>query len=528
MATKPNPPVVPAVSSQTAPRAAGEASAGIPLGLSLATVFYASAWAFPYAPIERYFLGHPVAIAATVLFGIACGILLVKSFQLATENRLGEGLRDEDLGPAPASLSSTASRGHAERDLPSSPRGDRSPSEAWVMRHDAGRVSARWLTALEELPETARQSRLVGRLTELLNRQSGRTSTRHLSDDQREISSRELDAAHDSLQLVRIIVWAIPMLGFLGTVIGITQTLGGLDFTDGTAAVDRLKGGLYVAFDTTAIGLVLSVIAIFLQFPVERREQKLLGEIDRRVGSLLARHLPSDDAADHPAGQIAQLCDGIRVAVAESLSSQAALWRQTIDEAHSHWQRVAADHGDRIGAAILDSLAPELRQHSTSLRDHSRSLEAYVHSLAEVHRHELSDLDHRFDRWMGAMADNSRVLVSHQQAIAHQTERLTDAGGVTENLVRLQASLDTNLLRLVEAQTAAEKAVREQGTRGMADAMRVLARAVDVLAGQMPPKPANTPSTGSDRIEANADSTASGSSLRSSSDSLAGSRRRAA
>ena len=45
------------------------------------------------------------------------------------------------------------------------------------------------------------------------------------------------DANHDVLQLVRIIIWAIPMLGFLGTVVGITETLGGLDFSDGAAAV---------------------------------------------------------------------------------------------------------------------------------------------------------------------------------------------------------------------------------------------------------------------------------------------------
>ena len=80
-----------------------------------------------------------------------------------------------------------------------------------------------------------------------------RGTTRHLADDLRELSGRDADAAHDSLGLVRIIVWAIPMLGFLGTVIGITQTLGGLDFSNGAAAVDNLKSGLYVAFDTTAL-----------------------------------------------------------------------------------------------------------------------------------------------------------------------------------------------------------------------------------------------------------------------------------
>ncbi len=156
-----------------------------------------------------------------------------------------------------------------------------------------------WRTEIANLQLEVRNSHLVQRLEELLTRQTQRGSSKHLADDLRELSARDADAAHDSLGLVRIIIWAIPMLGFLGTVIGITQTLGGLDFSNGTAAVDSLKGGLYVAFDTTALGLVLSVIAIFLQFPVERGEQRLLAAIDARVGHLVSATLPSDDASDN-------------------------------------------------------------------------------------------------------------------------------------------------------------------------------------------------------------------------------------
>jgi len=492
----------------------GEGSLGIALGIFFAGVFYTAIYLFPHPWMQRYFLGHPVCVGATLLFAIAGGILLLKSLRVSAERRLSNGLRDAELAPT---LTISAA------------------SDEWVLRHDAGRAAKAWLLGIADLPLVAKKSRLVGRLVELLQRQSGRVSTRHLSDDLRELSARDGDQAHDSLQLVRIIIWAIPMLGFLGTVVGITQTLGGLDFTDGTAAVDRLKSGLYVAFDTTALGLVLSVIAIFLQFPVERAEQQLLGDIDQRIGNLLVAKLPADDAADNPAGQIAQLCDGIRIAVGESLASQTELWRQTIDEAHLHWQRIAEDNGQRIGDAIMQSLAPALREHASvvaeqtriltdqtlvirdqvnvlnqqadlqreqvnSQRDQAASQREYVAAqrehlaaqrehagiIAQAQQGAVEELDARWSKWTMMLTDSTRVLAHHQQALLDQLDAFANHDERTEQLLRLQASLDTNLIRVAEASIATQHSIDASAKGGMSQAMMTLASAVEVLALRLP------------------------------------------
>jgi len=499
------------------PGGVGEGAVGIAVGLFAAAIFYLLAWAFPIPWVERYFLGHPVSVAATILFAIACSILAVKVRRIRSDTRLTNQLRDDDLMFAvPDNLQN---------------------SEQWLLRNDAGRVAKLWLRSLGELPQSARRGPLVVRLSELLQRQSGRVSTRHLSDDLREVSSREGDTAYDSLQLIRIIVWAIPMLGFLGTVIGITQTLGGLDFSDGTAAVDRLKSGLYVAFDTTALGLVLSVLAIFLQFPVERSEQRLLGEIDRRVGSMLAAGLPSDDHGDNPAAHIAELCDGIRVAVGQSLASQAELWRTTIDEAHSHWQRVADDNSQRIATALTTSLRPLLEMHtenlSTSLGghtsalksqfdQHTQSLAQHSESLSEIRVQWNEDLASRLQRWNEAQSLGTDAIAAHQKMLdrqaaalidqnvrlaesqdqltlasnrlAEQTVGLTETNRRGEQLALLQRSLDSNLLRLSEVNAAIQHGIQVQDdarqstavSDQLSSAMLVLARAVDVLTKELP------------------------------------------
>jgi biopolymer transport protein ExbB/TolQ len=478
----------------------GEGSLGITLGIVSTGVFYAAISLFPHPWLQRYFLGHWVCIAATLLFSIAAGILLIKWLGVARESKLVQGLRDAELSPV---------------------LNTKGVSEDWLREHHAGHVAKAWLQALLELPATAQQSRLVQRLTELLNRQSGRVSTRHLADDIRELSAREGDAAHNSLQLIRIIVWAIPMLGFLGTVVGITKTLGDLDFTNGDAAIENLKTGLYVAFDTTAIGLVLSVLAIFMQFPVERAENQLLDEIDRRVTFLLNAKLPSDDAGDNPAGHIANLCDGIRIAVAESLASQTSLWRQTIDEAHLHWQRVAEDNGQRIGEAIVQSLAPVLQEHAVVItkqaaileqqtkavaaqtavlrehtdllrtqndvqQQHSDSMLSYTESLTEVHRSLSAEHQSRWSEWTSMLTESTRVLAEHQQVLIGQLDESMERQNSAEQLVTLQTSLDSNLLRLAETTNATQQAIEASASGGMSQAMMTLASAVEVLATRLP------------------------------------------
>ncbi len=495
MATEPDqrPNGPPAALHRTA--GTSEGSLGIAIGLLASCAFFLFAWAVPMAWVQRYFLGHPVAIATTIMFAFGVGILLIKSLRISAAARMTAELRDADLAPAvPAEASS---------------------ADQWLAQHDAGRVAKQWLDSLGQLPQTAQQCPLVVRLGEILWRQSGRVTTTQLSDDLREVSAREGDSAHDSLQLVRIIIWAIPMLGFLGTVIGITQTLGGLDFTDGTAAVDRLKSGLYVAFDTTALGLVLSVVAIFLQFPVERSEQQLLAEIDRRVATLLAAHLPADETADNPTAHISLLCDGIRVAVAESLASQTELWRTTIDAAHAHWERVADENGQRIGEALVKGLAPVLQRHADSLAEHSQSLGEHVNSLGEVRQAWNTDLEQRWQKWTDAFSRGSDLLRDHQQTLvqqstaltlqsenlaqhsgrlADQTGELAETSRRAEHLSQLQRSLDGSLLRLAEVNAAVQHSLQIRDEAKLAgtvadqlsDAMLVLARAVDVLNKRLP------------------------------------------
>lgn len=490
------------------PTEGGESAGGFragSVGILVAGVFYLGAYFIPWSPLQRYFLGHPVAIAATTLFWVAVSVLVFKYLHVLAQQSRIRTIRDQDLVPSEVVTN---------------------PTGRWLQDHDAGYVASRWLQTIAGLPSTIRSASLVQRLNEVLVRQTQRGTTKHLADDLRELSNRDADVAHDSLGLVRIIVWAIPMLGFLGTVIGITQTLGGLDFTDGTAAVDRLKAGLYVAFDTTALGLVLSVVAIFLQFPVERSEQRLMSEIDARVGHLVSAHLPSDEVSDNQTSLIADLCEGVQVAIAQSLASQAELWRSTIDDAQTHWQQVQAQGTNQFAEAIEQTLAPALADHSSSVAESCRTagqgitdqatlfreaaaeaqaywqqvqkqgterfadaisstlspaLRVHAESIAESATKTGERLAEHTEKWHHVLEDNANTLLDHQEELIEQCERLADTNARAESIQAIQVALDSNLERLSETRKAVADSVEASGANGMIDAMMSLARAVDTL-----------------------------------------------
>ncbi|QNI91399.1 hypothetical protein SynBOUM118_01036 [Synechococcus sp. BOUM118] len=91
-----------------------------------------------------------------------------------------------------------------------------------------------------------------------------------------------------SFSFPKLLLWAIPLTGFIGTVIGMSQAVGSFDAVLSNADnVDGLKdglvqvtGGLGTAFDTTFLALVISVLLAFPLTLCEKIEDRLLSQID--------------------------------------------------------------------------------------------------------------------------------------------------------------------------------------------------------------------------------------------------------
>ena len=92
-----------------------------------------------------------------------------------------------------------------------------------------------------------------------------------------ELYLHEIDLRYS---MVRYVVWVIPTLGFIGTVIGISLALafaGQVDVQDPTLLAELTKR-LAVAFNTTLLALVMSAILVLLQHVVQAQEEGALNK----------------------------------------------------------------------------------------------------------------------------------------------------------------------------------------------------------------------------------------------------------
>lgn len=74
----------------------------------------------------------------------------------------------------------------------------------------------------------------------------------------------ELARMSDRMRLLEIVVQSAPMLGLLGTVIGMIDAFSVLAQTQGAVDPAELAGGIWTALTTTAVGLSVALVAYFM------------------------------------------------------------------------------------------------------------------------------------------------------------------------------------------------------------------------------------------------------------------------
>ena len=95
-----------------------------------------------------------------------------------------------------------------------------------------------------------------------------------------ELLQHEIDLKYNML---RYLVWVIPTIGFIGTVVGIALAMGeagnlpAIDQPDQFQPwMQTLTGRLSLAFNTTLLALLLSAVLVFLMHVAQQREESAL------------------------------------------------------------------------------------------------------------------------------------------------------------------------------------------------------------------------------------------------------------
>lgn len=97
----------------------------------------------------------------------------------------------------------------------------------------------------------------------------------------------EMVEAEKYMLLLVIIIGVEPMLGFLGTIVGLIQSFMAWEKLAGSVTVDFLAAGIYQAMITTAGGLIVSIPYYIIYHVMVGKINKLAGQLNHQGEELL-------------------------------------------------------------------------------------------------------------------------------------------------------------------------------------------------------------------------------------------------
>ncbi|PIE36815.1 MAG: hypothetical protein CSA53_07670 [Gammaproteobacteria bacterium] len=144
--------------------------------------------------------------------------------------------------------------------------------------------------ALEALPEQEQERLLPRTLASALQRFALTSDIPAVADTVREQCELESDRLDSELSMVRYIAWAIPSIGFIGTVRGIGDALAQA-YKAVEGDITGVTVSLGVAFNSTFVALVLSIILMLCLHQLQLSQERLSLNCQRYADKNLLRHL---------------------------------------------------------------------------------------------------------------------------------------------------------------------------------------------------------------------------------------------
>lgn len=371
------------------------------LGATFAFYFALNGGLIDNPTLVRYCAAHPVEYATVAMFCVGLCDLSFKIFRSVRERRALDG------GLFPPK------------------RAEKEPLD---------NVDA-YLKTLEKARAVRGDSTFLSRLRDALDFLKYGGSPDDLDQELRVLADDAFDRRETEYGLVKAFIWAIPILGFLGTVLGITVALGSLDLTQLEKTGDMLAAGLKVAFDTTALALELVFVLYFLLYFSRRQDAALGADVSRLVDAELKGRFVADETQAAVDARQTELDATRRVlaTVAESFEEttrkQTALWSEANAAVAQKSAELSLDAAERF-AASLDK----------ALRD---GCDGWARTLAETQRRFVEE---SLRPALETAAQNAARLDALEEKLARETEAL----GATLRACADVAALEDRLARSLE------------------------------------------------------------------------------
>jgi hypothetical protein len=260
-------------------------------------------------------------------------------------------------------------------------------------------------------------------------------SVGQLMEINREGSGLDQEHVAGRFTLTKYILYLLPVIGFIGTVEGISKALMNIskvlpmvkDLDGFMNNLTSVTGALQIAFDSTLLALFLSAALMLVQTLVYRRSEDLLARVDRWVVEHVLPRFGADQALSSGSGGEEARLDQLR----RDLSAVLEQFAATVD------RLPAALSGFERGAEAIGRIGSDLE----ALGQASESLRRGVATLGRIETlmttqntpsEQLIEIKRGIDR-------NCTAVETLANSLAHAYERSNRA--TQEHLARTMTSL---------------------------------------------------------------------------------------
>jgi biopolymer transport protein ExbB/TolQ len=381
---------------------------GVPLGVGLLAAVHCT----PLAESEwAHYVSHPVEQVTVVMFGCALGALLTKLANLGRERAAFR----HDILPA------------------------------WDGKTVAPETAGHLLDEIESQGRRGSGTLLGRRIRAVLEFVDSRRSANELDDQLRGLADADEVALDGSYSLVRFISWAIPILGFLGTVLGITQAVANVTPDVLEKNLNSVTEGLATAFNATALALSLTMVVMFCTFLVERFEQGLLERVNIFAEEQLGHRFERAGPESTEFVDVVRRNTQVLVEATDKLvQRQAMLWSQSLEEARRQWLQTGQQQQQQIAQGLAEALDRTLDSHAKRLTEQEQhSHQAAAQILERLHQVSTA--------LTGSLQQQQAALAQLMQKVTEQTATLSRLAEGGSQLAQVQQVLQQNLSVLAGA-----------------------------------------------------------------------------
>lgn len=382
------------------------------IGIPIAVGFWSLVMFGPIeSPILKRYLGHPVEFVEIIMFSCAIVALIFKYLKITNENKTLK-----------------------EKLIPDWDNNQIHPLEAGTL-----------LENIDNAREKTKRTFVFRRFRNVLQFVKQRGSAEDLDDQLRNFADTDSIEFESSFGLTRFITWAIPILGFLGTVLGITGAISGVTPEMLEKSMSTVTDGLALSFDATALALALTMICMFFSFLVEKSGDQFLDNLEQSINKNLAHRFLRVQSDQNPLVEILSRHTKEMIKSTENLvSKQVDLWLTSFEKIKSQAENSGLESQNRMCNALEEALTKSLITHEKQM---------------EKHDQQSSDLGRKLTEQVGKLASSLNDSTTQQQqsiqkivdSLTSQTSSLMELQAGEKHLIQIQKLMQENLNQIHSA-----------------------------------------------------------------------------